>query len=108
MFGSLEKHKMASQVPGCACMLCGEQGHKPSRCPTVRLPPDGFYTGGGGGGGHDHDDDEGATVTLRDWPERSVGDESPSRGQERTPWTHAFPSTPSNGAATRALNRGAQ
>lgn len=30
-----------------------------SKCPAIKLPPDGFYTGGGGGGGgHSHDDED--------------------------------------------------
>lgn len=40
------------------CLICGEQGHKSSRCKSIAIPPDGFFTGGGGGGGHSHDDDD--------------------------------------------------
>ncbi len=44
--------------PACPCTVCGEGGHMASKCPTIKLPPDGFYTGGGGGGGHSHDDED--------------------------------------------------
>ena len=40
------------------CMACGEAGHPSANCKTLRIPPEGFYTGGGGGGGHSHDDDD--------------------------------------------------
>jgi hypothetical protein len=78
-------------------MLCGEQGHKPSRCPSLRLPPDGFSGGGGGGGGHSHDEDDslgicGAQLMVaqlivgrRDWLIRSTDDEFLSKSQARAP-----------------------
>lgn len=42
------------------CLVCGEEGHAPSKCACLRdVLKEGFYSGGGGGGGgHDHDDDE--------------------------------------------------
>ena len=41
------------------CTLCGQQGHKASRCKELNPPnPDEFFSGGGGGGGHSHDDDD--------------------------------------------------
>ncbi len=94
---------MASQVPGCACRLCGEQGHKPSRCPMLGVPPDGFYSGGGGGGGgHDHDEDDASSLQVaslqvaslqvaslivrqRGLLQRSADDESPSRLPTQVP-----------------------
>lgn len=52
----------------CACRLCGNVGHTPSRCPSLHdVLKDGFYSGGGGGGGHSHDDDESLrTLCKRD------------------------------------------
>ncbi len=47
---------------GGKCSLCGEGGHRASRCPDLCDPlREGFFKGGGGGGGgdcddHDHDD----------------------------------------------------
>ena len=49
-----------------ACTVCGEAGHKASRCKSLGLPPPGFHTGGNGGGGHSHDDeDEKAAASIR-------------------------------------------
>jgi hypothetical protein len=48
------------------CLACGEQGHKSSKCKSIAIPPEGFYTGGGGGGGHSHDDDdETCSISLK-------------------------------------------
>ncbi len=45
--------------PAKPCSVCGEACKTVGACRSLRLPPDGFYTGGGGGGGgHSHDDDE--------------------------------------------------
>lgn len=42
-----------------ACMHCGEKGHLSRQCKDLKVPPEGFFTGGGGGGGgHSHDDDD--------------------------------------------------
>ncbi len=47
---------------GGKCSLCGEGGHRASRCPDLCDPlREGFFKGGGRGGGgdcddHDHDD----------------------------------------------------
>ncbi len=47
------------------CIVCGEAGHRPSRCAELRTPlKDGFQGGGGGGGGHSHDDDEDERLRL--------------------------------------------
>ena len=43
--------------PAKPCSICGEACKSVTACRSLRLPPDGFYTGGGGGGGHSHDDD---------------------------------------------------
>ncbi len=57
----------------CPCSLCGEGGHKASRCPALRDPlKDGFQSGGGGGGGHDHDEDD--AVECGDVQEEAVDD----------------------------------
>jgi hypothetical protein len=41
------------------CSICGNAGHKPSRCAELRAPlKEGFQGGGGGGGGHSHDEDD--------------------------------------------------
>ena len=40
------------------CFVCGEQGHKASKCKSLGVPPEGFYTGGGRGGSHDHDEED--------------------------------------------------
>lgn len=44
--------------PAKPCSVCGEACKTVGACRSLRLPPDGFYTGGGGGGGHSHDDDD--------------------------------------------------
>ena len=51
----------------CPCVVCGEGGHRPSKCPSLHIPlKDGFWSGGNGGGGHDHgdDDDEGVRTGM--------------------------------------------
>lgn len=41
------------------CSICGEMGHRPTKCPELYKDLDeGFYQGGGQGGGHSHDDEE--------------------------------------------------
>jgi hypothetical protein len=81
------------------CMACGEQGHKSSTCKTLRIPPEGFYTGGGGGGGHSHDeDDEMASIGSR-MPymlNNSKGDGIPSKLLGQVYPIHRFPNKPSN------------
>jgi hypothetical protein len=100
---------MASQVPGCSCLLCGENGHNVSRCPSIRIPPDGFYSGGGGGGGHSHDDDdEKATAALLCWQYNSGDDGFLSKPPEQTPWSRASPNRPSNVVAREEQNLVAQ
>lgn len=49
----------ANMNPAKPCTVCGEACKSVTACRSLRLPPDGFYTGGGGGGGgHSHDDDD--------------------------------------------------
>lgn len=41
------------------CVICGNAGHRASRCAELRAPlKEGFQGGGGGGGGHSHDEEE--------------------------------------------------
>ena len=42
------------------CTLCGQQGHKMSKCKELNPPKkDEFFSGGGScGGGHSHDEDD--------------------------------------------------
>jgi hypothetical protein len=84
---------------GIACTVCGEQGHKPSKCKSLGLPPDGFYTGGGGGGGHSHDDDDEHCHSSAHWivaQNGSQDDEVPSNSQAQIAWDLYSPNTPSN------------
>ena len=85
------------------CYACGEQGHASSTCKSVRLPPDGFYTGGGGGGGHSHDDeDEGLSAVLSGWRWSSLGGGFLSKQRGRASQTHVSPNRPSNGVVQGA------
>ena len=43
--------------PAKPCSVCGDACKSASTCRSLRVPPEGFYSGGGGGGGHSHDDD---------------------------------------------------
>jgi hypothetical protein len=81
------------------CMACGEAGHKSSTCKSLRLPPDGFYTGGGGGGGHSHDDDDetasiGSRMLYR--LNNSTDDGTLSRQLGQVYRIHRFPNKPSS------------
>jgi hypothetical protein len=81
------------------CMACGEAGHKSSTCKTLRIPPEGFYTGGGGGGSHSHDDDDekasiGSTMLYRLY--NSMDDDTRSRQLEQVYRIHTFPNKPSS------------
>jgi hypothetical protein len=80
------------------CMLCGE-GHKSSKCSELRIPPQGFFTGGGGGGGHSHDDNDerGAISSAMPYKQDDLMDgEIQSKLQmQRVPF-HKSPNKPSN------------
>ena len=84
---------------GIACIVCGEEGHRASRCKSAGLPPDGFYSGGGGG--HQHDDDCEETASISHLPPSQIyskDDESLSKQQE-TASSHPYsPNKPSNEA----------
>jgi hypothetical protein len=85
---------------GIACTVCGEQGHKPSKCKSIGIPPDGFYSGGGGG--HQHDDDcEDHIHSSAHWivaQNGSQDDEVPSNSQAPLVWDLYSPNRPSNEA----------
>ena len=88
-----------------SCLICGEQGHKSSRCKSIGIPPEGFFTGGNGGGSHDHDDDEKATtnVSMKYYmPFCSMDDEFPSIPPMQVAHYHVFPNRLSNGVAQEA------
>lgn len=86
------------------CAVCGEGGHKPSRCKALRIPPEGFFTGGDGGGGHGGDDEDEALeqittliyVSQQQIQNGLVGDESQPTQQVRTLAPHSSPSIPSS------------
>ncbi len=85
------------------CMLCGE-GHKSSKCSELRIPPQGFFTGGGGGGGHSHDgDDEKVSVFVMPYKQHDLMDgEIQSRLQmQRVPF-HKSPNRSSNAVVQEA------
>lgn len=92
---------------GIACTVCGEDGHKPSKCRSLRLPPDGFYTGGGGGGGHSHDDED-ESITCAYWlvgQTDSQDDEVLSNLQAQTVWDLYSPNTLSNEVVQEEQNQ---
>ena len=87
------------------CMACGEQGHPSATCKTLRIPPDGFYTGGGGGGGghsHDEDDERASHAVLSGWRWNSLGGGFLSTQREPVSHSHGSPNRPSNGAVQEA------
>ncbi len=86
------------------CYACGEQGHASSTCKTLRLPPDGFYTGGGGGGSHSHDeDDERARyAVVSGWRWNSLGGGFLSRRRGQVSPIHVSPNRLSNGVVQGA------
>ena len=83
------------------CFVCGEEGHKASKCKSLGVPPDGFYTGGGGGGSHDHDEEDSLLSCAWTLYKRacSQDDETLSIPQEPMGLSRDFPSTLSSEAA---------
>ncbi len=86
--------------PAKPCSVCGEACKTVGACRSLRLPPDGFYTGGGGGGGgHSHDDDESIlTLIAPQLYEQtcSQDDEVPPMKPTQVSVLHTIPNTPSN------------
>lgn len=86
------------------CSICGESCKSIGACRSLRLPPDGFYTGGGGGGGHNHDEDESCVYELRfnacqPFAQTCLQDDEVLPIQPTQVWVlHMIPNTPSNGA----------
>ncbi len=86
--------------PAKPCSICGEACKSIIACRSLRLPPDGFYTGGGGGGGHSHDDDceeaIGFNVHQPFLQTYSQDDEIPPMKPTQVWVLHMIPNTPSN------------
>lgn len=84
--------------PAKPCTVCGDACKSASACRSLRVPPEGFYSGGGGGG-HSHDDD--CEDSLINAPQPfaqtcSQGDEVPPTQPARASALHTIPNTPSN------------
>lgn len=85
--------KMSSAM----CMVCGEAGHRSSRCKSLRIPPLDFETGCGGGGGHSHDDEDESISYLQLYAlVDSEDDGILSKLREPVLYYHMFPSRSSN------------
>ncbi len=87
--------------PAKPCSICGEACKTVGACRSLRLPPDGFYTGGGGGGGgHSHDDDDeharSNVVHLLSAQTYSQDDEVPPTRPTQVSVLHMIPNTLSN------------
>ena len=82
--------------PAKPCSVCGDTCKTVGACRSLRLPPDGFYTGGGGGG-HSHDDDEHVSFAQSFCVQTcSQDDEVPPTRPMRVSVLHRIPNTPSN------------
>jgi hypothetical protein len=93
------RHNELEQMnPAKPCSVCGEACKTVGACRSLRLPPDGFYTGGGGGGGgHSHDDDESILIaTQRSAQTYSQDDEVPPTRPTQVSVLHMIPNTLSN------------
>jgi hypothetical protein len=86
------------------CFVCGKEGHKASKCKSLGVPPDGFYTGGGGDGGHDHDEEDSLlSSALKLYKQAcSQDDEILSKPRELMGLFRAFPSRLSSAVAAKA------
>jgi hypothetical protein len=86
--------------PAKPCSVCGEACKTVGACRSLRLPPDGFYTGGGGGGGgHSHDDDEHVRFLIAiplSAQTYSQDDEVPPTQPTQVSVLHTIPNTLSN------------
>jgi hypothetical protein len=85
------------------CTVCGNGGHTPSKCKSLGIPPEGFFTGGDGGGGHGGGDEEDAFTAINaiaavpQQPQNgSAGGESQPTPQVLASAPHNSPNTPSN------------
>ena len=47
-----------SGIPSCPCTVCGDNDHRASKCPSLLIDPEQFYSGGGNSHSHDDDEDE--------------------------------------------------
>lgn len=52
----MKAQRVSKMNPAKPCTVCGNACKSVSKCKSLRIPPEGFYSGGGGGG-HSHDDD---------------------------------------------------
>jgi hypothetical protein len=84
------------------CSVCGNGGHTPSKCKSLGIPPEGFFTGGDGGGGHGGDEEDkviaiNASAAVPQQPQNgSAGDESQPTPQVLASAFHNSPNTLSN------------
>lgn len=53
--GETTKHSQSTMNSAHSCSICGDACKSIRACRSLRIPPEGFYSGGGGG--HTHDDD---------------------------------------------------
>ena len=83
--------------PAKPCTVCGEACKSVSKCKSLRIPPEGFYSGGGGGG-HNHDDDCEESFIARQLYEQicSQDGEVPPTRPMRVSVLHKIPNRPSN------------
>jgi hypothetical protein len=82
-----------------SCKVCGEAGHKSSKCSELGPPPEGMYTGEGCGADDDHDHDR-AIVTCGRMllgQNGSMDDEIQSKRQGLVWMVGVFPNILSNG-----------
>jgi hypothetical protein len=84
------------------CSVCGNGGHTPSKCKSLGIPPEGFFTGGDGGGGHGGDEEDesiaiNASVAVPPQLQNgSADDESQPTPQVLALALRNSPNTPSN------------
>ena len=84
--------------PANPCTVCGNACKSVSKCKSLRIPPEGFYSGGGGGG-HSHDDDCEESLSFFPQPfsqTYSQDGEVPPTRPMRVSVLHMIPNRPSN------------